>query len=163
MIKKAFLIVLSLMLAKSILFAAQPLQTRNYDLATEFKLSDLENKEFSLSSLKGKPVILFFWTTWCPFCRKELKTLKDKYPQLVKDGWELFAIDVAEPAYKVDSFIKSYSLNFKVLLDKDTAVVDSYDILGVPTYVLIDKKGQVVFKDHYFPQATYKDLIKEDE
>ncbi len=159
MIKKAFLIVLSLMLAKSILFAAQPLQTRNYDLATEFKLSDLENKEFSLSSLKGKPVILFFWTTWCPFCRKELQQLNTKYAELSKDGVGVVAINVQEHADKVKKFFENHPFSYRVLLDTDAKVTEAYGILGVPTYFLINKEGRIVFNDHYFPQKEYKELI----
>jgi peroxiredoxin len=139
---------------------AQEQGAKKLDLAPDFKLLDLNNNTITLSAYRDKqPVLLFFWTTWCPFCRKELKTLNDRYPQLVKEGWELLSIDVGEPAYKVDNAIKRYSLNFKVLLDKDTTVAGSYNILGVPTYVIINKKGHVVFKDHYFPQDTYKYLI----
>lgn len=130
------------------------------NLAVDFKLLDLNQTTLTLSNYKNKqPVVLFFWTTWCPFCLNELKILKDIYPQLQKDGWELFAIDVGEPAYRIDNFVKNYSLNFKVLLDKDMTVADAYDILGVPTYVLVNKEGYIVFKDNYFPRANFKELI----
>lgn len=130
--------------------------------AADFKLSDINNNTVTLSSYRDKqPVFLFFWTTWCPFCRKELKLLSDKYAQLVKDGFALLAINVGEPAYKVDNFIKKYSLAFEVLLDKDAKVAYTYDILGVPTYVLVDKKGYIVFEGNRFPQENYKDLISE--
>ncbi len=132
------------------------------DIAPDFKLQDLNQNTFSLSSYKDKqPVILFFWTTWCPFCRNELRLLKDIYPQLVKEGWELFAINVGESAYKVEKFTKDYALNFTVLLDKDTTVVYSYGILGVPTYIILNKDGYIVFKDNYFPKGIYKELISQ--
>lgn len=135
---------------------------RETSLAPDFSLQDLGRNTFNLSSYRDKqPVILFFWTTWCPFCRRELKMLKDIYPQLQKDGSELLAISVGEPVYKVDNFVRGYALNFKVLLDKDIAVADAYDILGVPTYVLIDKKGRIVFRANYFPKEKYKELIYE--
>lgn len=115
-----------------------------------------------ISSYKNKqPVLLFFWTTWCPFCRKELRDLNQLYPELKKDDLEVLAIDVGESPDKVKSFIKGYALSFKVLLDKDTVVAQTYSILGVPTYVLVDKKGSVVFQDHYFPRKEYKGLLTE--
>lgn len=130
--------------------------------APDFNLQDIHGDTVSLGSYKSKqPVILFFWTTWCPYCRKELKLLNDKHPELKKDGTELLAVNIGEPAYKVDNFIKSYSLTFKVLLDKDTNVAHSYRILGVPTYVLIDKKGTVRLESHHFPQEKYKELTLE--
>ena len=159
MIKKIFLIALSLMLVQNFLFAAQPLQTKTSELATNFTLLDLENKEFSLSDFKSKPVILFFWTTWCPYCRKELKQLNTMHAELLKNGVELAAVNVEEPADKVQRFIQSYPFSYRVLLDIDAKVAEAYDILGVPTYILINKKGRIVFNNHYFPQKEYKDLI----
>ena len=84
--KKINLVVLSLVLVQNFLFAAQPLRTETSELATNFTLLDLENKEFSLSDFKGKPVILFFWTTWCPYCRGELKKLNTMHAQFLRDG-----------------------------------------------------------------------------
>jgi len=130
-------------------------------LAADFGLHDLEKNIFTLSSYRNKqPVILFFWTTWCPFCREELKNLNDKYPELKKEGWEVLTIDVGEPAYKVDNFVKNRALIFKVLLDKETIVAQAYEILGVPTYVLINKKGYVVFRNNYLPR-NFRQLISE--
>ncbi len=127
--------------------------------APDFQLQDLNQKTFTLSSYKGKqPVVLFFWTTRCPFCVSELRTLRDMYPEMVKKGWELLAIDVGEYAYRADRYAKKYALNFKVLLDIDANVARDYDILGVPTYVFVDKKGCIAFKDNYFSEEKYQEL-----
>lgn len=131
-------------------------------LAPDFKLQDLNNNLVTLSSYRDKqPVLLFFWTTWCPFCRKELKALNDMYAQLLKDGIGVLSINIGESSEKVNNFLKKYSLTFKVLLDQDNEVAYSFGLLGVPTYFLINKKGYIVFKDYYFPQGEYKDLISE--
>jgi len=140
---------------------AQEQDTQGLNLAPDFKLLDLGQNAHTLSDYKNKqPVILFFWTTWCPFCRSELKLLNQKYPELLKDGLELLAINVGERAYKVDNFVKSYKLTCKILLDENTTVADAYDVLGVPTYVLVGKKGNIVFIGHTFPKDNYKDLIQ---
>ncbi len=159
MVKKIFFAALILWSAQSLLFANDALQPKTDILAKDFILLDLENKEASLSNLKGRSVVLFFWTTWCPFCRKELKELNGMHADLKRDGIELLAIDIGEPLDKVANFVKSSNLAFRVLLDKDMAVAESYGILGVPTYILIDKRGYIVFENHYFPQKEYKDLI----
>lgn len=105
--------------------------------------------------------MLFFWTTWCPFCREELKFLKENYPDLAKGGLVLAAIDAGESFSRVENFTKSYNFPFQVLLDRDTAVAGAFEILGVPTYVLIDKKGYIRLIEHYFPKEKYKSIISE--
>lgn len=127
--------------------------------AVNFRLKDINNNEVVLNSyINNQPVLLFFWTTWCPFCVEELSTLNPKYQQLKKDGCELLALNVGESIDKVAKYVKNYNLDFKVLLDKDRTVAFFFDILGVPTYVLINKKGDIVFQGHSFPQE-YKGLI----
>jgi peroxiredoxin len=133
---------------------------QEFRVAPDFKLKDLYGTEYALNTYREKqPLVLFFWTTWCPYCRRELAQLNNRYLELVNHGFELFAIDIGENLEKVDQAAKNYSLAFKILLDKDTAVSQSYEVLGVPTYVLIDKKGRIVSTDHTFPEAKYKQLI----
>lgn len=124
-----------------------------------FSLSDLEGKAVSLSEYKGKKaVVLLFWTTWCPYCREELKTLNKEYPSLAKDSIELLTINVGEPKHKVDNFVKSHSLSFKVLLDKDSLVSEDYSLMGVPTYFVINKSGQIVSTGNHFPVSALREL-----
>jgi peroxiredoxin len=153
-----FIVFLLSLFAVSCMQAKEP-EAKTGGLAADFKLEDLSQNTFSLSSYRDKqPVVLFFWTTWCPYCRTELKNLNEIYPQLRKDGWELLAINVGEPAYKVDNFVQGKGLTFKVLLDKDTAVADAYGLMGVPTYFFVDKKGNIILRENYFPLAKYKEL-----
>ncbi len=159
MIKKLSLVIFSLLLIQNFLFAAQPVKAKAYNLAPDFNLLDLEGKEFSFSSIKGKPAILFFWTTWCPYCQKELKQLEDSRQELSENGVELIAIDAQEPADKVKKFFGSRRFSFKVLLDTDGEVSQSYGVMGVPTYAFIDKEGRIVSTSHSFLQKEYKDLI----
>lgn len=138
---------------------AMPLEAKELSQAPDFTLNDTRQESVTLSSYKGKSaVLLFFWATWCPFCREELKTLNSRYADLVKDNVEVLAIDIGESQYRVEKFIRSYALLFRMLLDKDSSVAYSYDIVGVPTLVLIDKKGKVVFQGHTFPKE-YKKLL----
>lgn len=130
--------------------------------APDFKLEDLSGTTVELKSFKGKrPVLLFFWTTWCPYCQRELKVLNTRLENLEKTGVELIAIDVGEPASRVNRVVKNYNLAFKVFLDEDSSVANSYGILGVPTFVLVDKKGYISFVDNYFPDEEIKRLSPE--
>jgi len=132
-------------------------------LAPEFKLHDLNDKEFSLSSYKDKkPVLLFFWTTWCPLCRSQIKLLNRKYPQLSQENLEILCINVGESKEKIESFLKKNYLAWPVLLDENMLVAYTFDIVGLPTYVLIDKEGYIVFIDNYFPFQDYKAILSKE-
>lgn len=130
-------------------------------IAPDFKLQDISGTYVTLSDYKEKKaVMLFFWATWCPFCSDELRNLSAQYAQLMKDGLELLAIDIGEPHPRVDRFIKQRAIVFKVLLDEGQDVAYAYDLVGVPTFVLVNKNGEIVFQDHRFP-AQYKKLLSE--
>lgn len=158
--KKLILLVLFLFSLQVPGLAAQPIiKNKISQLAANFSLPDLNNKQVSLSDFKDKPVILLFWATWCPYCRQAIKTLNNMSAELKKTGLEVLLIDVGETAAKVESFIKYYNLTFRVLLDKDTQVSESYSILGVPTYIIIDRDSRIRYEGNSFPEKEYKSLV----
>lgn len=121
------------------------------NLAPDFSLFTTEGKNISLGDYRNRSgLILFFWTTWCPYCRSELKNMNSEHRQLKEEGWEVLAINVGESLNRVQRFKKSESLTFKILTDESGAVASSYGILGVPTFVVIDRKGKVLFSDNHF-------------
>jgi len=123
-------------------------------------LNDLNAEKTDISSYKGRPVLLFFWTTWCPYCREEITMLNQMAPQMKKEGIEPFAVNVGESEQKVFSFVGKNMLTLRVLLDRDGKAADNYDVIGVPTYIMLDKKGEVISREHAFPK-DYKKLLKE--
>ncbi|MFA5410390.1 MAG: redoxin domain-containing protein [Candidatus Omnitrophota bacterium] len=140
--------------------AAQGVAVKKRLPAPDFKLQDTYQDIVALKDYKGEqPVLLFFWTTWCPFCERELSVLNNAYQNLVKDGIELLAINAGELPDTVTNFIQDFNLAYRVLLDRDTGISSAYGVVGVPTYVLVDKAGNIVFKDNYFPQREYKALL----
>ncbi|MCX5711960.1 MAG: TlpA disulfide reductase family protein [Candidatus Omnitrophica bacterium] len=137
-----------------ILFSIFMVAARSYasEPAIDFTLNDISGKAVTLSQFKNKqPVILIFWTIWCPFCREQLGVLKEKYAQLKQDGVEVFAVDVGEKQAKVESFVKDRNFPFRVLLDESAGISKSYEVYGVPTYVFIDKTGAIALKNNQFP------------
>ena len=127
-------------------------------LAQEIILNDLSGKSVNISRYQGKPMILFFWTTWCPYCREELKKMNQQSSLMAKEGVIIFGVNVSEPEYKVQIFFKGYPLNFKMLLDKDGLLANKYGLMGVPTYIFLDKTGKVILQTHSFP-VNYKSLL----
>jgi len=134
----------------------------NKATAGDLILNDLSGKKVNLSSSSGKPTILFFWTTWCPYCRKEIKTLNQMYPQMKKEGITVFAVNIGEPDDKVQRFFMSNALTFGVLLDQAGTAADKYNVIGVPTYVFMDKSGRVISQAHALPLDYKKLLFKGD-
>jgi len=127
--------------------------------AANFKLPDLSGKNYNLSDYKGKqPVMLFFWTTWCPFCQMEIKKIADNKAELAKSGIQVLAIDIGEPKAKVSRFIQSRKIDITVLLDEDSSVSNTYNVMGVPTFYILNKQGQIVSEGNKFPQ-NYQELI----
>jgi peroxiredoxin len=128
--------------------------------AADFTLKDTGNQQVSLSEYRGKnAVLLFFWTTWCPYCRKELTELRNRYSLLAADGIIVLAINTGETAGRVDSYIKDKNLPFRVLLDRDSDVAATYKVRGVPTFILLDQEGSAVLDAHTFPYDGYKKLL----
>jgi peroxiredoxin len=126
----------------------------------DFSLNDLSGNSITLSEFRDKkPVILFFWTTWCPRCIRRLNKLNQIYSSLASDNIEVLAINVGQGESKVRGFLKDNPVPFKVLLDEDHSIARSYGLIGTPTFVLITKAGDVVFKDCDFPKDTYKKLL----
>lgn len=144
-----FLLALSLILVLSFVGAV---------FAGDIILDDLQSRPVNLSATSGKPAILFFWTTWCPYCRAELKILNKMHSQMEKEGVDVLAVNIGEAGYKVERFLKNYALNVRVLLDRNGQAAENYEIRGVPTYIFINKAGQVVSTEHNLPD-NYRDIL----
>jgi len=128
-------------------------------MAPAFQLRDLNDRVVSLSDYKGKKaVMLFFWTTWCPYCREELNVLNQEYASLAKESIELLTINVEEPKYKVEKYVRRYNLGLEVLLDSDSLVTRDYGLMGVPAYFVINKSGEIVSAGNHFPKNAIKEL-----
>lgn len=132
--------------------------------APDFQLQDIFYDTYSLQDYKDsqQPVLLFFWTTWCPYCQNELRMMRDRYPKFVESGLEVLAINVGETMQQVSDFVRNINPGFKVLVDNDTTVSGAYRVAGVPTYILIDKDGNIVFQDNTFPEG-YQNLISSQD
>lgn len=148
-----------LLWASGSLFAINPLSRGTDGIAPGFSLSALSGKEVSLSDFKGRPVILFIWTTWCPFCRKELDDLQERYKDIRAAGIELLAVDTGEAKEKVEKYLGAKNIGFPVLLDSASEVAFSYNVIGVPTIILIDSSGLIRFQGNELPENYIQILI----
>lgn len=112
--------------------------------APDFRLKDLKGQEVSLGSLRDRPVLLVFGTTWCSYCREEIPRINHIYRQGREKNLEVLNIYINEPEGKVKDFAARYALPYRVLLDRDGRMAERYQVRGVPTLVLLDRQGRVM-------------------
>lgn len=113
--------------------------------APNFELTTLDGKQVSLSKLRGKAVLLNFWGSWCEPCKTEMPALTKMYEKYQSQGLEVVGINIAETDVAVGQFIKQYSLNFPVWMDRDRDVVDLYKIGPIPSTYFIDPAGKIIY------------------
>ena len=148
--------------AETILMAPAAFELRSESRpASDFTLSGLDSQSVSLSDYKGKnEVILFFWTTWCRFCRDELIELNRMHETIEAEGIRLVSINTGERKSTVERYLTNLGIRLPVYMDTNNSVASLYSILGVPTFVFVDKQGDVISRLHSFPR-DYKDKFLE--
>jgi len=109
----------------------------------DFTLTDLDGKSWNLKDLKGKVVLLNFWATWCPPCRKEMPDLEMLYRRFGAQGFIILGID-DEETETVKPFIAQQGITYPVLLDPGRKVNTLFRIEGIPKTFVYDRDGKIV-------------------
>jgi peroxiredoxin len=109
----------------------------------DFTLSDLQGKSWHLRELKGKVVLVNFWATWCPPCRKEMPDLQALYDNYKDQGFVVLSISDEESA-KVAPFIAERKISYPVLLDPGRKVNEAFVVEGIPKSFVYDREGKLV-------------------
>jgi peroxiredoxin len=109
----------------------------------DFTLTDLQGKIWSLRELKGKVVLVNFWATWCPPCRKEMPDLNTLYQRFKDQGFVILAISDEEVG-KVKPFIAERNISYPVMLDPGRKVNDLFQVEGIPKSFVYDREGKLV-------------------
>ncbi len=109
----------------------------------EFTLKDLGGKTWTFSELRGKVVLVNFWATWCPPCRKEMPDLETLYGRFGSKGLVVLGISDEEAA-KVEPFIRERKVSFPVLLDPGRKVNEMFVVDGIPKSFVYDRDGKLV-------------------
>ena len=109
----------------------------------DFTLTDLEGKSWRLKELKGKVVLVNFWATWCPPCRKEMPDLEALYQRFKNQGLVILALS-DEDAATVKPFIADRKVSYPVLLDTGRKVNVQFNVMGIPKTFIYDRAGKLV-------------------
>jgi peroxiredoxin len=108
----------------------------------DFTLTDLQGKTWSLRELKRKVVLVNFWATWCPPCRKEMPDLNTLYQRFKGQGFVILAIS-DEEADKVKPFIAERNISYPVMLDPGRKVNELFQVAGIPKSFVYDREGKL--------------------
>lgn len=112
-------------------------------LAPDFTLQLISGGNLTLSELRGHPVVLNFWASWCPVCQKELPVLQTAMTEWESQGVNVVGVNLREDATTVEKFATANNLTFPLALDTDGIVAQNYQVLGIPTAIFIDSEGVI--------------------
>jgi thiol-disulfide isomerase/thioredoxin len=138
--------------------AAGPRPPSAGTLAPAFSAPQLEGGELALSDFSGEVVVLDFWATWCPPCRKAMPKIEALSEQYADQSVVVYAVNQQESAEKVKQFMEQQDLDLTVLLDKSGSIGSNYGVRGIPTTVLIGKDGTVQ-ATHSGYSPTIQDML----
>lgn len=111
--------------------------------APEIDLISLDGERVTLSSLRGRPVLINFWATWCPPCREEFPLMVQAYADHAEDGLEILGILHDDAAEGARAFVTDQGATWPVLLDPEDAAWEDYLGVGLPTSFYVDAEGIV--------------------
>ena len=112
-------------------------------LAPDFRLETFGGDGYTLSELRGKPVLINFWASWCPPCRSEMPAIQKVYEEFQDQGFVVLAVNSTHQDNLGDAitFAQIRKLTFPILLDKDGSVSDLYEVRSLPTTFFVDPQG----------------------
>jgi cytochrome c biogenesis protein CcmG/thiol:disulfide interchange protein DsbE len=111
--------------------------------APDFTLNTLAGKPVSLKGLRGKPVLINFWASWCPPCLQETPDLVAAYKELGEDKVTFIGIGTQDDTDKLAKFASDNNVPYLIVEDPKGTVGDSYSVLGLPMTILVDSTGTV--------------------
>ena len=111
--------------------------------APNFTLKTTDGKTIDLAGLRGRPVVINFWATWCGPCRTEMPDLQAFYDDHRPQGLELIGVNIQESPEDVTQYRQMHGISFPPVLDSDGSVTREYLVRGVPSTFFIDPQGTI--------------------
>lgn len=112
-------------------------------LAPDFELKTPTGESIRLSNLRGQAVLINLWTTWCPPCRAEMKSIEKVYQEYRDEGFTVLAVNMTyqDDPSAVMPFVQEQGLSFPILLDETGEIANSYQLRSLPSSFFIDRNG----------------------
>lgn len=125
--------------------------------APDFELPDMHGQGVRLSALRGKPVLVNFWATWCPPCRKEMPDLQEFFRQY-GEKIHVIGINWNDQLSTVQEFLDQYGITYTNLLDTNGKIFVLYELTGLPTSFFVDEDG--IIRGKWLGPMSVADMIK---
>ena len=122
-----------------------------------FKGNDLEGKPIDLAQIIGtKPVMLVFWASWCPSCKTEVPKINQLAGKFRSRGMEFIAVNVGynDSVERAQAFARNTGMTYPAIFDGSGKITERYQLQGVPTILIADKKGKVLFRNFATPDIS---------
>lgn len=136
--------------------------------APDFALKSGDGKNLRLSEFRGDVVMINFWASWCGPCRQEMPLLEELYQEYEPLGFTILGVNVEENSAKAKDLLRKIPVSFPVLFDNTSKVSKLYDVVAMPSTVLIDRDGNMRYlhqgyKPGYIEQyqQQVRELIRE--
>jgi peroxiredoxin len=136
--------------------------------APDFTLKSASGENLKLSEHRGEVVLINFWASWCGPCRQEMPALDELHNRYRALGFTVLGVNVEEDSRKALEVLNDLKVSFPVLLDDRSSVSKLYDIVAMPSTVLVDRNGNIRYlhkgyqpglEDVYLQQV--RELIRE--
>jgi peroxiredoxin len=122
------------------------------DTAPDFQLSKIDGSTVSSNDLRGQPSVLIFWTAWCPACKEEAPNINRLADRYRARGVNVLGIDIKDSEARTAGGIEEFGIRYPVARDANASVARSYNVIGTPTILFLDRHGIVDYFGHELPE-----------
>lgn len=114
--------------------------------APELNIPDIDGVTHNVEQYRGKVVLVSFWATWCPPCRKEMPALARLNRELGNDRFAVLAVNLGDKEARIKSFLEEIDHDgLPILLDRSSSLAQKWYIRGLPVAYILDGQGQVIY------------------
>lgn len=120
--------------------------------APDFSGTDIRGVRHALKDYQGKSLLLYFWATWCPACRRETASIQNLFPRLQQKKIELVTVSLDQDRDSLENYVRESEITFPVLFEGkawDNRIAQDYAVQSTPAFVLISPDGKIIQSGHW--------------
>jgi len=132
--------------------------------APDFALKTLGGENTRLSEHRGEVIMINFWASWCAPCRQEMPLLEELYTRYQPLGFTILGVNVEQDNSKALAMLEDIPVSFPVLFDSKSTVSKLYNVVAMPTSIIVDRDGNTRYLHHgYKPgyEEQYQQQVRE--